>query len=174
MKKLFAFILVTMLSLSFVACGNEKNTYVIGNTVSTDCAELTLESFEIADNYDSLVNVDGQIFAILTFSIKIIGKSEFGYIKSIDGSGHSLLFSSIPCIDYDDGYIFSYDDMLGTLDFCSTDRNLSDLTPLSDSITVEVVILVPPEVKENEEAPLLVKMATPKTNGTEVFTYKIR
>ena len=174
MKKIVAFLLIVVMCFSFVACGESKSDYSVGATVSTDCAELMLTSCDFSDTYNSIVADEGKVFAILTFSIKNIGKSEFGYIKSIDGSGHSLLFSSIPCIDYDDGYIFSYDDMLGTLDFCSTDRNLSDLTPLSDSITVEVVILVPPEVKENEEAPLLVKMATPKTNGTEVFTYKIR
>lgn len=174
MKKFIALILVATISLLLVACGSDKTLYEVGDTVSTDCAQLTLDSFEIVDNYDSLVNVDGKIFAVLSFSVKNIGKAELGYIKSIDGSGHSLLFSSMPCIDYNNGYLFSYDDMLGTLDFCSTDRNLSDLTPLSDGIRVKVVILVAPEVKTDEDSPLLVKMAVPATKGTEIFTYKIR
>ena len=84
------------------------------------------------------------------------------------------MFSAMPCIDYNDGYLFSYDDMLGALDLCSTDMTLSDLEPLSDSITVEVAIAVPTEVEENETNPLLVKMAVPTTNGTKVFSYKIR
>ncbi|MBE6819844.1 MAG: hypothetical protein E7516_02170 [Ruminococcaceae bacterium] len=175
MKKIIAVFLAVVMCLSFVACdGGDKNLYAIGDMVSTDCAQLTLESFEIVNEYGSLVNVDGKIFAVLTFSVKNIGKNELGYIKTINENTHSLLFSSMPCIDYNDGYLFSYDDKLGNLDFCSTHLTLSDLTPLSDGITVEVVILVPPEVKANEDNPLLVKMAVPKTNGTKVFTYKIR
>ncbi len=175
MKKIIAVLLVAMMSLSFVACaGNLKNVYAVGDTVSTDCAQLTLQSCEFAETYNSIGMGDDKIFAILTFSMKNIGKTKLGYIKQINEKKDSLLFSSMPCIDYNDGYLFSYDDMLGALDLCSTDMNLSDLEPLSDSVTVEVAIAIPPEVEENESNPLLVKMAVPTTKGTKVFSYKIR
>ncbi len=175
MKKFVAMLLAFVMCLSFVGCdGGDKNLYAIGDMVSTDCAQLTLESCEFADIYNSLGMGDGKIFAVLTFSIKNTGKTKLGYIKTIDGNKDSLMYSAIPCIDYNDGYLFSYDDKLGNLDLCSTDLTLSDLEPLSDEITVEVAIAVPSEVKENENNPLLVKMAVPTTKGTKVFTYKIR
>ncbi len=175
MKKFIALLLVVIMSLSFVACdGGSKNVYAVGDMVSTDCAQLTLESCEFAETYNSIGMGDGKIFAVLTFSIKNIGKTKLGYIKTIDGNKDSLMYSAIPCIDYNDGYLFSYDDMLGNLDLCSTDSILSDLEPLSDGITVEVAIAVPSEVEENENNPLIIKMAVPATKGTKVFSYKIR
>lgn len=174
MKKLVALILVALMSLLLVACDDGKNTYTVGSVVSTDCAQLTLESCEFADTYNSIDMGDGKVFAVLTFSMKNIGKTKLGYIKTINEKKDSLMFSAIPCIDYNDGYLFSYDDMLGTLDLCSTDMILSDLEPLSDDVTVEVAIAVPSEVEEKENNSLLVKMALPTTNGTKIFTYKIR
>lgn len=171
MKKIVVVILAVVMCLSFAGCdGGSKKMYEVGDTVSTDCAQLTLNSFEIVDEYDSLTKVYGKKFAVLTFSVKNIGKTNLGFIKTIDGNRRSYSFSSMPCIDYNDGYLFSYESMLGG---CSINMDLADLAPLSD-VTVEVVILVPPEVKENEYNPLLVKMAVPKTNGSKVFTYKIR
>ena len=81
MKKIIALLLVAIMSLSFVACdGGSKNVYAVGDTVSTDCAQLTLESCEFADTYNSIEMGDGKIFAVLTFSIKNIGKTKLGYI----------------------------------------------------------------------------------------------
>ena len=173
MKKFVALILAAIMSLSFVACG-DRNLYEVGNTVSTDSAQLTLESCEFADTYNGIGMGEGKVFAVLTFSVKNIGKTKLGFIKTINDKKDSLMFSAMPCIDYNDGYLFSYDDMLGQLDLCSTDKVLSDLEPLSDSITVEVAIAVPSEVEESEDKPLNVKMAVPTAKGTEVFTYKIR
>lgn len=175
LKRIIALVLVVIISLSFAACdGGSKNVYTVGDTVSTDCAQLTLQSCEFAETYNSVGMGDGKIFAILTFSIKNIGKTKLGYIKTIDGNKDSLMYSAIPCVDYNEGYLFSYDDKLGTLDLCSTNSVLSDLEPLSDSITVEVAIAVPAEVEENTNNPLVIKMATPTTKGTKVFSYKIR
>ncbi|MBQ8782211.1 MAG: hypothetical protein IJZ57_00355 [Clostridia bacterium] len=175
MKKIIALLLVAIMSLSFVACDSgSKNEYSVGDMVSTDCAQLTLQSCEFAETYNSIGMGDGKIFVILTFSIKNIGKTKLGYIKTIDGNKDSLMYSAIPCVDYNDGYLFSYDDMLGNLDLCSTDSVLSDLEPLSDAVTVEVAIAVPTEVEEQENNPLVIKMAVPTTKGTKVFSYKIR
>ncbi len=175
MKKIFALLLATVMCVSLVACGDSEGTlYAIGDTVSTDCAQLTLESFDFADTYNSYGMVDSKIFAVLTFSMKNTGKSELGYIKTVEGNTDSLMYSAIPCIDYNDGYLYSYDDKVGTLELCSTDYPFSNLQPLSSGEKVEVAILVPPTVAEDENNSLLVKMAVPTTKGTEVFTYKIR
>lgn len=175
MKKIIALLLFAIMSLSFVACdGDSKNVYAVGDLVSTDCAQLTLQSCEFAETYNSIEMDDDKIFAVLTFSIKNIGKTKLGFIKTIVGNKDSLMYSAIPCVDYNNGYLFSYDDMLGNLDLCSTDSVLSDLEPLSDAITVEVAIAVPAEVEIEASNPLVIKMAVPTTKGTKVFSYKIR
>ena len=117
---------------------------------------------------------EGKVFVILNFSIKNIGKTEFDYIKTVDSKKDSLMFSAIPCVDYNNGYLFSYDDKLGSVKLCSTDMTLKNLEPLSDAFSVQVAISVPAEVQENTDAPLVIKMAVPATKGTEVFDYKIR
>ena len=175
MKKTITLLLALVMCLSMCACGGGKGTlYAIGDTVSTDCAQLTLEALEFTDTYNSYKNVDGKIFAVLTFSMKNTGKTKLGYIKTVEGKIDSLMYSAIPCIDYNDGYLFSYDDKVGTLELCSTDYPFSDLEPLSIGEKVEVAILVPHYVADNENDSLLVKMAVPTTKGTKIFVYKIR
>lgn len=174
MKKIIALLLVAVMSLLLVACGETKTDYSVGTMVSTDCAELTLISCDFSDTYNSIVANEGKVFAILSFSIKNTGKTEFSYIKTVDGKKDSLMFSAIPCVDYNNGYLFSYDDMLGNLKLCSTDMTLKNLEPLSDAFSVQVAIAVPAEVEENKDNPLVIKMAIPTTKGTEVFDYKIR
>ncbi len=175
MKNLLMLVLATIMCVSLCACGGgEKKVYAVGKMVSTDCVELTLESFEFAETYNSIGMPDGDIFAVLNLTVKNIGKTELSHFETVDGNSYSLMYSGIPCIEYGDGYLFSYDDMLGSLDLCSTDLTLGDLKPLSDGMTVEVAIIIPSEVKNNEDNPLLVKMAVPASKGTEIFTYTIR
>ena len=174
MKKIVAFLLIVVMCFSFVACGESKSDYSVGATVSTDCAELMLTSCDFSDTYNSIVADEGKVFAILTFSIKNIGKTEFDYIKTVDGKKDSLMFSAIPCVDYNNGYLFSYDDKLGNVKLCSTELTLKNLEPLSDAFAVQVAIAVPTEVEDNKDNPLIIKMAVPTTKGTEVFDYKIR
>ena len=174
MKKIIALLLLMVMSLSLVACGGTKTDYSVGTMVSTDCAELTLTSCDFSDTYNTIVADDGKVFVILSFSIKNTGKTELDYIKTVDGKKDSLMFSAIPCVDYNNGYLFSYDDKLGNVKLCSTDFTLKDLEPLSDALAVQVAIQAPAEVEENEDNPLVIKMAVPKSNGTQVFDYKIR
>ncbi len=174
MKKILAFLLIVVMCISFAACGESKTDYSVGAMASTDCAELILTSCEFSETYNSIVADEGKVFVILNFSIKNIGKTEFDYIKTVDGKKDSLMFSAIPCVDYNNGYLFSYNDKLGNVKLCSTDMTLKNLEPLSDAFSVQVAISVPAEVEENTDNPLVIKMAVPSTKGTEVFNYKIR
>ena len=174
MKKILAFLLIAAMCFSFAACGESKTDYSVGSMASTDCAELMLTSCEFSEKYNSIVADEGKVFVVLNFSIKNIGKTEFDYINTVDGKKVSLLFSAIPCVDYNNGYLYSYDDKLGNVKLCSTDMTLADLEPLSDAFSVQVAISVPAEVEENTDNPLVIKMAVPASKGTKVFDFKIR
>lgn len=83
MKKILSLLLVLSCCLGLCACSNNLKPsaimYEIGDKVSTDCAELTLEEAKFVD-YTSEKSC-----VLLTFSMRNIGKTALGYINPDEG-----------------------------------------------------------------------------------------
>lgn len=147
MKKGISLLLAGILAVSLVACGgetgrqnegaSENNTEeypVVGETISTDKAELTLNEFELT-NYLYLgddaeryltplteeeagqlppeeefgVAEDGKVFAYFSFTLKNIGKTPLDNFSVYEnGNAHSIYMADYFQVDYD-GYLFGFD-----------------------------------------------------------------
>jgi hypothetical protein len=97
-------------------------------------------------------------------------------------SGTSSL-SKAAYVDYNDGYLFFLDNVKipgdnygGNYSYTIFESNLyiNEIEPLSDAVTCRTVIYVPNEVATNTDAPLLIRIIVPTSNGREVFAYKVR
>lgn len=147
MKRLIALLLAAALALSLAACGGEAESEneeglendieeypMVGETISTDKAELTLNEFELT-NYLYLgddveqyltplteeeakqlapeeefgVAEDGKVFAYFSFTLKNIGKTPLDNFSVYEnGNAHSIYMADYFQIDYD-GYLFGFD-----------------------------------------------------------------
>lgn len=189
MKKMCILILSVVMGISLCACGKtttaEKGivSNEIGDAVSTDAAELVLLNVSYEDTFGSVTPKEGYSFVVVDYTLKNIGKTDFGYFLTATG-GRSMCMESIVSIDYNDGYIFYVDDVEGA-DGKNYDKNymyqmsdylyIRDLKPLSDAVTVQAAICVPNEVIENTDAPLLIKFNLLNANEEDVTAvYSIR
>ena len=153
----------------------------IGDTVSTDIVEATLIDVSFEDTY-LVTPKDGYSFVIVDFSMKNIGKNNFGMFIG-NGGNKTKLPSSLVAIDYNDGYTFICDDVEeknGSIadDSCFCHPNnayVDDLKPFGEGETYKVAICVPNEVVENTEAPLLIKLYLMNSQyESEVAVYSVR
>ena len=194
MKKVLALLLAIALVLSLAACGGgsssgntSENTtteatetvYSIGDTAKTDVAEVAVTKVEFADSYNDCYPDDGYQFACVTFTFKNIGKNTIPRIdKPTDG--WTKVLCSIPFVDYNNGYCFYVGDVktknhnyMDSL-FQSNQTLVDSLAPLSNAVNCTSAIYVPNEVATNTSAPLLIKVMVPKSEGTEIISYKVR
>lgn len=199
MRKLMALILAATMALSLCACGGSDTSTTpkteaqeesepvveaksIGDTISTDAVEVSLldVSYEAVYLGGEIIPKEGHSFVVVEFSLKNVGKVELGMFPSVKG-GTSSTPRDIVCVDYDDGYTFTVDDVEGNngenyvKDFFVEPSNvyLSALKPLEDAKTFKVAICVPNEVVENTDAPLLVKfnlLNAEETLETAIFS----
>lgn len=212
MKKTLALILAIALCLSLCACsgnGGQETTattegssettaattattaapteaapamYQIGDTARTDIVEVVLNDVSFADTYSVCTAQEGYTFIVVNYSIKNIGKTELGFFPTFHRS-RSIIPSSIVGVDYNDGYIFYVDDVVGSdgqtyyysVFADPDDTDLDDLKPLSEAVTFEAAICVPNQVIEDTAAPLLIKFNLLNEAGeTVVAIFSIR
>ncbi len=168
----------------------QETLYSVGDTVDNGYAEFTLVSSEIQDEYNGIKLEDEQVFVVVDYYIKNIGKTELGWVYPING-GSSLLFQDVVCVDYDDGFVFGFDEprnikgvIVGAEFLTKNDKNdswytLDELKPLSEGVSVEVAIPVPHEVETNTDKAIILKALLPKGEGSEeitndIFAFKVR
>ena len=199
MKKVLALMLALVLVLSLAACGggnsssSSENTtenatteatdkvYAIGDTVKTDVAEVAVTEVKFVDNFNNSASESDHQYVSVTFTFKNIGKSEISWIEmDVPSPTSTKYLYQTPFVDYNNGYCF----YVGNVEFSKhnySDSNfginkieVDDLKPLSEAVTETSGIYVPNEVADNKEAPLLVKIIVPKSEGSEIFAYKVR
>ena len=191
MKKTISLLLTLVMCLFLCACNSDsesENVYEIGEMVSTDAAQLILNSYSFENSYRSIKlgqdGFDEGYFIVLKFTIKNIGKTNLQDPVLPDRWSNGY-FAEMVCVDYNDGFLFYCEPISdGTQEwsiksfYAPYDINIHDIKPLSDAIDVETAIYVPKEVVDNTDAPLFAKIALPDSEGghygTEIFTYKIR
>lgn len=191
MKKVLSVLLALILCLSLCACASNaksEKVYEVGEMVSTDAAQVILNSYSFENSYRSMKlgqdGFDEGYFIVLNFTIKNIGKTNLQNPVLPDRWSNGY-FAEMVCVDYNDGFLFYCEPISdGTQEwsiksfYSPYDINISDIKPLSDAIDVETAIYVPKEVVDNTAAPLFAKIAVPDSKGghygTEIFTYKIR
>ena len=191
MKKVLSVLLALILCLSLCACASNaksEKVYEVGEMVSTDAAQVILNSYSFEDSYNSIKlgqnGFDEGYFVILKFSIKNTGKTNLQNPVLPDRWSNGY-FAEMVCMEYNDGYLFYCEPISNGIQNWSIENfyspyniNISDIKPLSDAIDVETAIYVPKEVVDKTAAPLFAKIAVPDSKGghygTEIFTYKIR
>lgn len=214
MKRMIALLMALAMCLVLCACGSSAATQEteepevteateppmlqIGEAATTDKAELVIQSVEFADyvrgSSDDLflpvsaaessngdyVPKDGNVFVCVSFSVENTGK------QTLRSTSYFQL-----SVDYNDGYTYEF-----TRDHCvRTDDSfyawrgytgVIDLEPLSDPQTYRCYVEVPVEIRDNTEAPLLIRVVLASTagdinegayfpdKGDVEFLYKIR
>ena len=201
MKKALSLLLALVMCLSLCACGGDKTNETsnkasnetttppteeviqnkIGDAVSTDIVEVILTNVTYEARFNDVTPKDGYSFVVIEFSMKNVGKNDLKHFPSVNG-GSSVIPGSIVWVDYNDGYTFAFDDVVGKdgqnyddscFDFPNT--YISDLKPLSDAVAFKIAICVPNEVVENTAAPLAIKFNLMNAAGeTEVASYTVR
>ena len=198
MKKMICMLLALAMMFTFAACGAETEApeenvpeeivpeevfYSLGDTVSTESIEFTLDEF---DFHKCLSNVgdgdylnplseddiwynsknpyyadDEHIMVRISFTYKNIGKTTIDPISGLS----SYVFS----LEYSDGYTFGE---FGTASKNSDGQyaSMGDIEPLSNAVNGRGAVKVPIVVMENTEEPIVLIV---KLDGQE-FKYKIR
>lgn len=147
--------------------------YNIGETITNkDGVEFTLKRFEFVDsvydgdyitssvsNYSSSTPSSQNALISVTYTLKNTGKEAKNY------------YCTFGIVDYNDGYIFSYEEPLGIHLIDAPQRtsisgSSETLQPLSNEIEITAFLEVPKEIKDNLQAPLIYKNFG--------FSYKIR
>lgn len=173
MKKLTALILAMVMLLSLTACVGgdslEPSTviYKIGDTVTTDIIEFTLNEF----NFERYYSNKDEKYAVVNCSLKNIGKTKIDNSTTVKVSNGSTVtyassIESIMRINYNDGFLFDEStNIFGTT---------WDLEPLSPAQTYEAAYSVPQEIIDNTSAPLILEVFLPNNGTTEMYSYRIR
>ncbi len=195
MKKILSLLLVLVIISSLCACGksNEK-IYKLGDTVSTDITELTLERAEFAvvlSNYGSTLGepkeynpeedvrnpyiaATGHTYVLTEFKLKNLDS------RALDISKNSSFRKDLMTVDYNNK---SYNDTLSVLgelikaeDSCtvvpSTQSSHSTLRPESDfnirgCLDIETVV-------ENLDDTFYITIALPNSSGqNEYFKFEL-
>ena len=202
MKKKLVLLLATLMCISLCACGRSESSTnevsventtktdekeitenEIGDTVSTDVAEVVLLNVSYEDTYGIVTPKEGYSFVVVDFSLKNIGKTNLAPFPT-QGQGKSYVLGDIVSVDYNNGYTFFVDNVEGkdgstynesSMKKTSDDLLISDLKPLSDAATAQAAICVPNEVVENTNTPLLIKINLLNSEGEKVTAvYSIR
>jgi len=209
MKRLISFMFVILLCMALCSCGTdspeetevtteaevsteteastvpdetEPELYWLGDTVSTECIELTFTKYGTTDRYLQVQAEEGYVFVFVEYKIKNVGKEEFdaGPVAPKGTWWSNTDMTDIVCLDYNDGYIFEIPDSVGTAGstfFTSPDfADMSDLKPLGSAETCECAFHVPEEVVTNTDAPLIVRFflrSSLDNKEVEVVNYKI-
>lgn len=192
MKKSIVIFLI-IVTMMLVACDNsttDKNNneitqkssvFQLGDTVSTDSMEFTLTAVSREPQFSIVVPPEGYSFIVVDFTLKNIGKTEWGFIDKVDG-GSSKQVSSIIYIDYNDGYIFDVDDVKDVNGDIWVEHSFvrpSDSTfyddefkPLHEAVDCTVAICVPNEVVTNKDANLLINcILWSSDTSSKVFSF---
>lgn len=86
MKKIFSLLLATVMILSLCACGGKNETvYKLGDTVSTDMVEFTLDDAQLSI---VLSNIGSSMGEPKTYDAEIDDKNPY-----VAATGHTLVFS---------------------------------------------------------------------------------
>lgn len=190
MKKLLALLLAVILCFALVACGENKNEYPIGSTLTTSVVSFSLTRFEYAERLKNatfqtgktpdpeyllpteekqsnnpFAADDGKVMISFSYTVKNTSKEKITFPVDLG-----------IVADYNDGYEFeaSVDLIKGNYVILS---DTTSLDPLSEVCEGRGYIEVPKEVMDNESASLYIKISLPDdSNGekTTEFTYKIR
>ena len=200
MKKLIGVLLTLCLLGSLVACGSsnddqtpaengssnaeestEEKIYSLGETVTTDVVEFTLNDCRIADHVGlesdnwlkpdpsgSLAAPDGEVFVCLFFTANNISKEE------IDGYDVSDI-----TIDYDGGYQYGDGTYTGegmydwsTNGSISSNVGLPIIKPLEEA-SLYGYIYCADDIKENRTKETYAIVKLPDSKGTVEFKYDI-
>ena len=203
MKKYVALLLAVVCCMLFCACHNEAErnetneesaitevtepietepaVYQVGDTAGTDIAEVSLLDIAYADEYSGCDPGDGYSFVVAAYSLKNIGKQDFGYFPSYphgNNQGLTNLPGEIMWVDYNDGFVFAIGDV-GRYDISCfqspCDAKLEDFKPLSEETIMVVAVCVPNEVVDNTEAPLHICFNLEDSSGkVETVTFAAR
>ena len=160
----------------------------IGETVSTDVVEFTLTnvtygntlSLDKGDGYylpttafSGLGAGDNNTFVVFDFAVKNISKSKISGtdICGMDSKNHSQLYK----INYSDGYLYDWGNyadlhLASIAGIYNYNPSVDPLKTVYFRANIKCVDLIETDV----EAPLLLEISLPSSNGRQDFTYVLR
>ncbi len=197
MKKFISLLLACVFCIALCSCGEENivdepiadepiadvpTTYKIGEAASNDTAEVVLVDVSYKDEYSSFGTDDEHTFVVVTYTLKNVGKTTFGYFPIYPNDGvvkNTKRPAEILWVDYNDGYVFAAEDPGDPYDVTyfqsPRDADITNHAPLSKEAVYEVAIVVPDEVIENTEAPLNICFnVLNSAKQKETFTFSVR
>ncbi len=201
MKKIIALLLLISMVITLCSCGdsnqqnsNKEKSIQLGEAVTAGNWEFTLMDIQFASdigNYDEYENYlvpggktsnanpfaleDGEMFAVVTYKLKNIGKESL----SVRDSSQGISVGTGKFV-YSDGYTFHRDtsDSIAQAHYYdgSGFNSTSFLVcePLSNPLELRVAFCVPAEVVENTSEPLVYEIKFNEDGNNMVLKYTIR
>lgn len=180
MKKIIALLLVSLMAICLLcACGSGKdgasNTsktaeYKMGDTVSTDSVEFTLDDLTYSEYWDPNGDFvckfmgDGNVCANVYFKVKNLGK------EAIYSHTAAMLV-----LDYDNGYTYKTGDVYHKSSNGDYVANYEELVPLSDAEELVGYFEIPITIQDDTEHSLHINVTIYNSEGEEeTFVYVIR
>jgi hypothetical protein len=182
------------MTVSVCACGKEK-IYKIGDTVSTDKAELTMENAEFSELYKA-IGIDGKlvtsygfseevmqeiniernrIFYIVEFEIENISDTVLDdMLRNPDGYPYSNKLSAYVELYYgEDKYVALNDERHDVYD--KTARNKYLNIPEDDSHTIYCRFELPREAMDDTDKEIFINIKLPNSEGkAEIFKFRLQ
>ena len=152
-----------------IELSEEVHEYALGDTVSTDWREFTLNDYSFTSfwgpNGEKNKSVSsGNVCMNVFFTVKNIGKKAFNTVNVVWMQA-----------DYNEGYLFDLKDTYHGRGQGSYVANSLDIQPLTDAMGFVSYFEVPKEIEEDSEHPLHVNVTLKYEDGTtETFVYVIR
>ena len=191
MKKYISFLLTFIIVISLTGCAQKTESedvppeeatvhYLeVGETAKTDTVQFTMDKIQFTDKVglDSdcwlkptnklggIISAgDGKVYVWFSFTAKNLSKEEI--------SGYDVCNI---VVDYNDGYIydggvFSSGYNSSTSSYISKNVGLYTLDPLEEDEYYGYILCID-EVRSNREAPLLLTVTLPSSNGDVKFSY---